>query len=125
MLLNNAIATLNNVRSSQEDFEFDLKPFTVIQWARSVIERLCVGRINRVYGRLKRAKTDKTTLRLVIGRFKIALSDQSFQMPAILAERHTVLTKYSLNHIADLATWSAVITFLDSLNAKSPRLGRS
>ena len=120
ILLNNVISTLNNPRSSEEDFEFALKPFTVIQWTRPIIEKLGIDRINRVLGRLKKATTNKVMLRLIIDHFKIALSEESFQMPSLLAEWQSTLIKYSLNQIADLATWSTVISFLDSLNVKSP-----
>ena len=120
ILLNNVIAVLNNKRSSKEDFEFAVKPFTVIQWTRSMLEKLGIDRVNRVLGRLKRTKTDKAMLRIIIDHFKIALSDQSFQMPAIFAEWHTVLLKYSLNQIADWSTWATVINFLNSLKITSP-----
>ena len=120
ILLNNIIAILNNSRSSQEELEYALKPFTVIQWARQIIEKLGINRVNRVFGRLKRANVPKATLRLIIDHFKTALSDQGGSMPAPLVEWRTLLTKYSLNQIADYATWTLVIQFLATLNFPTP-----
>ena len=112
ILLNNIIAVLNNPRSPSEDFEYALKPFTVIQWTRGIIEKLGISRANRVFGRLKRTNVPKATLRMVIDHFDIALSDQGTQMPATLAEWCSLLTKYPLNQIDNYATWTLVIQSL-------------
>ena len=120
ILLNNIISTLNKSDSSDEDLENALKPFAIIQWTRPIIEKLGVGKINRMFGRLKRTKVPKPTLRLIIDHFTIALSDQGALMPIELAEWRTILTKYSLNILADYATWTLVIQFLKGLNFPTP-----
>ena len=120
ILMNNIIATLNNKDSDSEDFENALKPFTVIQWTRPIIEKLGIERINRVFGRLKRTKVHKVTLRLIIDHFKTALSDQGAQMPVEMVEWRTILTKYSLNLLADYNTWILVIHSLSVSNLPTP-----
>ena len=120
ILLNNVVSTLNKSDSSVGDLENDLKPFTIIQRARPMIEKLGISRINRVFGRLKKTKVSNVTLRLIIDHFKTALENQSMEMPLELAEWRTILTRYSLNSLADRATWVLVLQFLISHNFPTP-----
>ena len=120
ILLNNIIATINNNDSTKEDFIYALKPFAIIQWTRPIIEKLGIEKINRVFGRLKRAPVPKDTLRLMIDHFKNALSDQGSDMPVEYTEWETILTKYSLNLQADFSTWTSVIHLLNTLQQPTP-----
>ena len=56
ILLNNIIGVLNSADSKEEDFANALKPLAAIQWAKPIIEKLGIGKINRTFGRLKRTK---------------------------------------------------------------------
>ena len=120
ILLNNLINTLNAADSTAEDFEHALHPFAAIQWAKPLIEKLGISKINRVFGRLKRTTIAKAPLRLVIDHFKTALSDAGEAMPDGLAEWRTILTRYSLNLLADYATWTPVINFLHEHRIATP-----
>ena len=112
VLLNNIIKVRNTASSKAEQLSDALRPFAVIQWTRPLIEKLGVAKINRMFGRLKRSPITKTELRLVIDHFRIALSDRGALMPDEFAEWRTLLTRYSLNLLADYATWTGVLGFL-------------
>ena len=120
ILLNSVINVLNSSDSKTTDFEDALKPFAVIQWARPIIEKLGIDKINRVFGLLERSQTPKPAPRLIIDHFKTALSDLGGQMPDHLAGWRTILTRYSLNLLADYSTWALVIEFLLTQKVKTP-----
>ena len=76
ILMNNLIRALNDRHSSPEDLSNALKPFSVIQWSKSLIVKLDVDKINRIFGRLKRSGVDKALLRLIIDHFHDTLSEK-------------------------------------------------
>ena len=120
VLLNNIINVLNNSQCTTGKLSDALRPFSVIQWTRPPIEKLGIDKINRMFGRLKRSKIPKTELRTVIDHFKIALSDKGALMPEEFTEWRTLLTRYSLNLLADYATWAEVIAFITRSKIASP-----
>ena len=109
---NNIINVLNNANSSASEFELALKPFAATQWTRPIVEKLGIDKTNRVSGRLKRSPVPKPALRVVIDHFKVALGDKGALMPTHLTEWRTILTRYSLNQLADYSTWTLVIQFV-------------
>ena len=112
ILLNNIANILNNDKSNSYDFDLALKPFAVTQRTRPIIEKLGIDKTNRAPGRLKRPPAPKPALRLVVDHFKTSLSDPGAKMPDNLADWRTILTRYSLNLLADYATWTLVIHFV-------------
>ena len=56
----------------------------------------------------------------MIDHFRTALSDPGAQMPDNSAERRTIITRYSLNLLADYATWDLAIHFIIAQRVDSP-----
>ena len=85
ILVNNAIAVLNEKQPSSQRLEEALRPFAVTQRARDVLNHITVDKMNRLIGRLKRSSIPGETLRLISAHFQRALSDE----PAIIPLQFT------------------------------------
>lgn len=79
-----------------------------------------MGKVNRVFGRLKRTKIYKKAPRLVIDHLTIALTDKGEQMPLQLTERRAILTRYSLNMLADFQTWTIALQSIGNQDIPTP-----
>ena len=120
ILVNNLNAVLSKRKVSSQEIETAMKPFAVIQWNKDIISRIGSDKINRVLGRLKRSPVCKVALRLVIDHFHTARTETGVALPNKLTEWITLIAKYSLNTLADYATWVPSLQFLEDNKITNP-----
>ena len=115
ILANNLIDVLNdNTATPRRRLDESLRPFAAIQWNRSVINHIAIAKINRLFGRLKRSRTPKATLKLEIDHFHRALSDEPSIIPIQFPEWWGAITRSSLTNLDNSDTWVAAWTSLES-----------
>ena len=120
ILLNNLVTVLNKPPTEKADFEQAVAPFAVIHWAKPIIQKIGIAKINRVFGRLKRTDINKTTLRLIIDHFANALADNGLEIPQRLSEWRDIIAKYSLNSLTDYHDWIPVVEWLETKDLSTP-----
>ena len=76
--------------------------------------------MNRLFGRFKRSAIPKATLRLVIDRFKRALSDEPAITPTHFTEWRDAVLRTSLDNLANPDTWLAVCETLQVHRTPNP-----
>ena len=118
ILVNNAIAVLNEKQPSPQRLGEALRPFAVTQWTRDVLNHIAADKMNRLIGCLKRSAPPspppRATLRLVTAHFQRALSDEPAIAPLQFTEWRDIVLRTGLNHLANpdawLAAWDALGT---------------
>ena len=108
ILVNNAIAVLNEKHPSSQRLDEAIRPFAAAQWTREVLNHITVAKMNRLIGRLKRSSLPKATLRLITAHFQRALIDEPAIIPLHFTEWRDIVMRTGLNHLADPDTWLAV-----------------
>ena len=120
ILVNNAIAVLNEKRSSARRLGEALRPFAAIQWAREVLNRVSIAKMYRLLGRFKRSAIPKATLRLVAEHFKRALIDEPAITPVHFTDWGDTVIRTSLTNLANPDTWLAVWETLQTHRIPDP-----
>ena len=121
ILYNNLIKVLADTRACQAQLEEALIPFAIIQRNKDIIQNIGIGRLNRVFGRLKRSSIPKRTLKSVIDHFHTALADKGAVIPPEFMEWRDIIAKYPLNTLTSYAAWIPIIRFMIASRLPTPR----
>ena len=120
ILVNNIINVLNNKESTAQRLGEALRPFSVIQWGREVLDHVAIPRMNRLLGRLKRSPAPKATLRLVTDHLHRAINSEGTIVPMRFTEWSNAVMRTSLNNLANHDTWLSVWESLESHRIPDP-----
>ena len=120
ILVNNVTNVLNNKEPAAQRSDAALRPFAVTQWAREVLDRVAVDKMNRLMGRLKRSPVPKATLRLVTDHLHRAVNSEGAIVPMRFAEWGNAVMRTSLINLANHETWLAVWESLGSHRIPDP-----